>query len=82
MTAAIIGYDVIWLVALVGIVVPAWAVIDAASRPTGAFVAAGSNKGMWIALILVLWFLTGILGLVLSIVYLASIRPRVKAVMR
>jgi hypothetical protein len=82
MTAAIIGYDVIWLVALVGIVLPAWAVIDAASRPAGAFVAAGSNKGMWIALILVLWFLTGILGLVLSIVYLAAIRPRVKAVMR
>ena len=34
---------------------------------------------MWIALIIVFSLLTGIVGVVLSIVYLALIRPRVKA---
>jgi uncharacterized membrane protein len=36
---------------------------------------------MWIALVAVFTFFTGLVGLVLAIVYLASVRPRVKAVM-
>jgi hypothetical protein len=35
---------------------------------------------MWITLILVLWFFTGILGVVAAVVYLGSIRPRVRAI--
>ena len=66
---------------LVFVVVPIWAVVDAISRPTGAFAAAGSSKGLWIALIALTTFFTGLIGLILAIVYLASIRPRVKAVM-
>jgi len=69
------------LIGLVGLVVPIWALVDAISRPTGAFTAAGSSKGMWIALILLFWLFTGIVGVVLSVVYLASIRPRVRGVM-
>ena len=64
----------------VGIVVPIWAIVDAASRPSGAFAAAGSSKGMWITLIAVFWFLTGVIGLILACVYLATIRPRVAAI--
>jgi len=58
---------IILVVALVGLVVPIWAVVDAISRRGAAFTAAGSSKGMWLALI--------------SAVYLASIRARVRAVM-
>jgi succinate dehydrogenase hydrophobic anchor subunit len=56
-----------------------WALVDAASRPSAAFAAANSSKALWITLIVVFWLLTGIIGLILAIVYLASIRPRVRA---
>jgi hypothetical protein len=69
------------IVVLAMLAIPIWAFADAVSRPSAAFAAAGSSKGLWITLIVVLWFLTGIVGLILSIVYLASIRPRVRAVM-
>jgi hypothetical protein len=83
MISVVFGLDglVILLVALVVVVIPIWAIADAATRPTGAFTAAGSSKGLWITLILVFWFFTGIIGLIVAIVYLASIRPRVKAMM-
>jgi hypothetical protein len=71
---------VVAVIGIVGLVVPIWAIVDAASRPSGAFAAAGSSKGMWIALILVFWLLTGLIGLILACVYLAAIRPRVRAV--
>ena len=83
MNGVIFGLDGLFvlLIGLVGLVVPIWALVDAISRPTGAFTAAGSSKGMWIALILLFWLFTGIVGVVLSVVYLASIRPRVRGVM-
>ncbi len=83
MTGVIFGLGGVFvlLIGLVGLVIPIWALVDAISRPTGAFSAAGSSKGMWIALIVLFCLFTGIVGVVLSIVYLTSIRPRVKAVM-
>ena len=82
MAGAIIGVDgiIVFAIALVGLVIPLWAIVDALSRPSGAFKAAGSSKGMWVALILVFWLLTGLIGVVLAVVYLAAIRPRVRAV--
>lgn len=68
------------ILGLIGLGICIWAIVDAASRPTGAFSAAGSSKAMWIALIAVFYLLTGIIGTVLAIVYLASIRPRVRAI--
>ncbi len=65
---------------LVTLVLPIWAVVEAASRPYGAFTAAGSSKVLWIVLIIVFWLLTWIVGIVLSVVYLAAIRPRVRVV--
>ena len=73
---------IIFAIGVAMLIVPIWALIDAITRPTGAFVAAGSSKGMWIALILLFSIFTGVIGLVLSIVYLASIRPRVRAITR
>jgi hypothetical protein len=84
MVGEVFGGDGV-LVLVVGVAllaIPLWALVDALSRPGGAFRAAGSSKGMWIALILVFWLLTGgVLGLVMAVVYLAAIRPRVRAVM-
>jgi len=83
MTGEIFGVDrvIILVIGLVALVIPIWALVDAISRPGGAFTGAGSSKAMWIALIVFFWLVTGIVGTVLSIVYLASIRPRVRAVM-
>jgi hypothetical protein len=83
MTGEIFGADGVFvlLIALVALVIPIWALVDSISRPSGAFTAAGSSKGLWIALIVLFWLFTGIIGVVLSIVYLASIRPRVRAMM-
>jgi Protein of unknown function (DUF2516) len=67
------------IILLVFLALPIWALVDAISRPGAAFAAARSSKGMWIALIVVFSLLTGIVGVVLSVIYLASIRPRVKA---
>lgn len=69
-----------FLVALASLGISIWAIVDAAQRPSGAFAAAGSNKAMWIALIAVGWFLTGVVGLILACVYLGSIRPRVRSI--
>ncbi len=71
---------IVAIVGLVGLVIPIWAIVDAASRSSGAFSAAGSSKAMWITLIAVSWLITGIVGLILAVVYLASIRPRVRAI--
>jgi hypothetical protein len=78
----VFGLDFLFLIVLfvVGLVIPVWAIVDAASRPSGAFAAAGSSKPMWIVLMVIGWLVTGVIGIVLAIVYLTSIRPRVRAV--
>jgi hypothetical protein len=81
MSGEILAVDGLFIILVVTLVLPIWAVVDAASRPSSAFRAAGSSKALWITLIVVFWFLTGFIGMILSIVYLASIRRRVKAVM-
>jgi hypothetical protein len=78
----IVGPDmfVVAIIFLVGLVIPVWAIVDAASRPSQAFRVAGSSKAMWISLIVVFWLITGLIGFILACVYLASIRPRVRAI--
>lgn len=72
------------------LVLVAWALIDAATRPAAAFVAAGKQtKQIWlailgIALLLCLIGLGGILGFfgflvaVAAIIYLVDVRPAVR----
>jgi hypothetical protein len=78
----IFGPDIfiVFVIFAVMLIVPLWAIVDAASRPSGAFAAAGSNKAMWVAIIIVGWLLTGFVGVILACVYLGSIRPRVRAI--
>jgi Protein of unknown function (DUF2516) len=79
----VFGVDGLFIVVmgLVFFVVPIWALVDAISRPGSVFVAASSSKGFWIAMLLATWIITGIVGVILAIVYLTSIRRRLKAVM-
>ena len=68
-------------IVLAGLLIPVWALADVGAKPSAAFDAAGSSKGMWMGLIIAFWVLTGIVGLVLAIVYMASVRPRVARAM-
>ena len=76
--AAVFGGDVLFvLVFLVcGLLVPLWAVVDAARRPTTAFYAAGSNKATWIVVIACSWFVG--LGFFLGGFYLLFTRRKVR----
>lgn len=55
-------------------------VVDAAGRPDQAWQATGQSRTLWIVLPLVLLVACGIGSLVASIVYLASVRPRLARV--
>ena len=48
-------------------------------RRRPAWAAIGKSRATWITLIAVFMFVCGIVGLVLSIVYLTSIRPQLHA---
>ena len=69
----------VWIGLAIAIVTPVWAIVDAISRPTAAFHAAGSSKALWLTLLIATWILTILIGLVLAVVYLVAIRPRVRA---
>jgi hypothetical protein len=74
------GAIIIVLVAVVGLALTLWALIDACTRPAAAFRAAGQNKTLWIILPIIGFFLFSIVGAVLGLVYLLAIRPKVAAV--
>jgi Protein of unknown function (DUF2516) len=61
-----------------GVVCLVWAVVDAIRRPRGAFVAAGSSKALWVALLAAFGVLIPFVGMILAVVYLSAIRPKVK----
>ncbi len=71
----LVGLAVIGLGSLVSSL---WAIIDAVSTPKATFVAAGTSKGRWIAMIAVLYFFTVVVGMTLAIVYLTAVRPRLR----
>ncbi len=58
------------------LVIPVWAIVDAASRPAVAFYGAGSNKTAWVV-VLVVAFLVGV-GFLLGGFYLLSTRRKVR----
>jgi hypothetical protein len=66
------------IMALAGLAVTLWAIVDAASTPSSSFKDAGSSKAFWICLISVLYFLTVYPGIVLAIVYLVIIRAKLR----
>lgn len=70
---------VIGLVWLVPLVLAVWAIVDAAGRPAAAWDAIGSSRGVWIALLVIFTIFCNLVGLVLAIVYLTSVRRRLAA---
>ncbi len=66
------------VIALPSFVVAVWALADAAMRPGPAFNAAGQTKPLWIILPLVGIILFMIIGGILGLIYLISIRPKVR----
>jgi len=64
------------LLFLIGIGVSAWALADIASKPEAAFVGAGMSKLMWVVLIAVFIVVFAPVAVVLSVVYLASVRSK------
>jgi uncharacterized protein DUF2516 len=75
MLAEVIGSN-LFIVVIVGMAIPLWAIIDALSRPAAAFYGAGTNKTAWVIVLLVATFVLG-LGLFLALFYLISVRRKV-----
>jgi hypothetical protein len=69
---------VIVLLILAVVALPVWAIVDAIIRPDSAWAAADQNKTLWVVMLIVGTFALGPVGLVLAIVYLASIRPKMR----
>jgi uncharacterized protein DUF2516 len=58
--------------------VPIIAIVDAASRTSVSFRAAGSSKTFWIACLLIFMIFFAPVGIILAFVYMLNIRPRVR----
>ena len=72
------------VISLATLIIKLWALIDAAIRPSRAFVSEGKQtKGLWVAILAVAVLVTyvgflSILGLIAALVYLLDVRPAVK----
>ena len=60
------------LVALLGVFLPIWGILDAATRPDNAWIAADQSKMVWVVVQLFLWTIG-------TIAYLIVVRPKLKA---
>jgi hypothetical protein len=67
---------IVVVVMFCALVIPIWAVVDAANRPAVAFYGAGSNKTAWIVVIAVSWFLG--VGFFLGGYYLLFVRKKLQ----
>jgi hypothetical protein len=67
-----------WIIGVLVLIFVIWALVDAATKPTWAWEAAGQNKTL-IVVLLVVGIFCGIVGIVTGIVWFASIRPKVLA---
>ncbi len=68
----------IGIVGLMCFVVTLWAIVHAVSTSRVDFVAAGTGKARWIAMIAILYFFTLFGGLVVATVYLTVIRRKLR----
>ena len=69
-------FFILVVLALICIGVSVWAIADIASKPDSAFVGAGLSKLTWLVLIVVFIVVFAPIAVVLSIVYLSSVRPK------
>jgi len=69
----------IGLAALGTVAVTVWAIVDACRHDEVAWRRIGHSRPLWIALLLGTWLVTGVVGMVLALVYLGAVRPRLLA---
>jgi len=72
----------LWVLALVGLTVTLWAIIDAVSTPDADFVAVRVSKTRWIVAIALSYVLTAVVGIIVAVVYLIAIRPKLRVTER
>ncbi len=77
-TAILLGSTFVVLGLAIAIGIPAWAIVNAARHSDASFQRIGSHKTRWIVALSLLTVFVNFIGVVTSIVYLASIRPRLK----
>jgi len=61
---------------LVGILIPAWAIIDAMRTPKSIFTSLGRSKGRWVASMIILFLIGDVSLLLVPIYYLLRVRPQ------
>jgi hypothetical protein len=72
--------ELVILLVLVGfIAVPVWAVIDALRASDAEWAAAGQQRTLWVLLVGLGALCGGIVGTILAIVYLLTVRPKLLA---
>lgn len=76
------GLLLIGVVMLAIVALSIWAIVDACQHPDDAWSRIGQSRPLWLALLIGAWLLTGFLGPVLALVYLATVRPRLLAAER
>lgn len=69
--------ELLIIVVLLGFALPIWAIVDALTRPDSQWAAVGQSKMIWV-LVLVIGIFVPLVGIVVAIVYLATIRPKLK----
>jgi hypothetical protein len=69
---------VILVLAALFLIFPLWSLADAATRSAADFERIGQSRSTWIILLLLGLFCFGIVGAVLGIYYLASVRPKLR----
>jgi hypothetical protein len=71
---------VLVLVIFLSYVIPIWAIIDAVRRPEPAFAAIGTSKTTQLLILILTALFCGIVGTIVSIVYLVGTRRQLAAV--
>jgi hypothetical protein len=71
-------FVVILVVAAIFLVFPLWSLVDASMRTNRDFERIGQSRGTWIALLLAGMFCFTIVGAVLGLYYLLSVRPKLQ----
>jgi hypothetical protein len=72
-------FIVIVVIAAIFLVFPIWSLADAAMRSQADFDRIGQSRATWILLLLLGIFCFTIVGAVLGIYYLLSVRPKLRA---
>jgi len=76
----LVAYTLLSLIALGALAISIWAIADAASKPSEAFRAAGSSRKKWMMVLVFFTIALDVIGVVLAMLYLATVRPKVRAV--